>query len=151
MNNKDRFTELVTTIDLLPESLDEVNPEEVRFPNYTDGITDEIGRALITHAVNQDEAWRVKLYYALMNTAMASSMENDRPPRQEDLEAFAIAGNIAWISREGSSMLKAFGTIGIVMEVGEDLEVPNLAFSVFKSPEVSDYLKTHSPYEFLES
>ena len=151
MSNKDRFTELVTTIDLLPEDMDDISPDDVRFPNYTDGITVDIGRALITHAVNQSGDWRAKLYFALMNTAMASSMENDRKPRQEDLEAFAIAGNIAWLSREGKSALKALGTIALIIDVDDELEMPSLAYAILKSPSVADELKTHSPYEYLES
>lgn len=152
MNKRERFTELVTTIDLMGdvESLTfEDFDSKVRFPNLTTGLDEDMGRALIVHAMSQDEDWRMKLYATLLNSAMEHGI-TERNVSQEDIMAFAIAGNVAWASREGVSAMKALGTMAITLVTNQELECPHLAYAPFLDPALARGLKDENPYDYLD-
>ena len=150
MNKRERFAELVATIDLMEplKTLDKDNYDAcLRFPDLTSGLDDRMGRALITHAVQQGDEWCAKVYATLMNSAMSHTVEQELT--QEDINAFAIAANIAWANKEGVHAMRALGALSMAIVAREHLECPELAYMIFRNPSVAQALKDENPYEFL--
>ena len=151
MNAKEyRFTEIVSTISLLPEvdiDSDDITIEMLMLPNGTDGLDEDLFRALMTQAMHETDDWRAKLYSTLLNTAMTAVMERDSILEQ-DLWAFTLAANVAWAGQAGVSAMKALGLLAHSAE-SADLEVPAYAFSFWKDPEGAQSLANENPYQFL--
>lgn len=148
MNTKTyRFTEIVTTISLLPENNDELTSEMMMLPNGTDGLDESLYKALMTQSMHESCDWRAKLFTTLLNTAMTSVMERESILEQ-DLWAFTIAANVAWASQAGTSAMKALGLLAHSAEQAE-MEVPDYAFHFWKNPVTAEVLAKQDPYEFL--
>ena len=86
MNSKEyRFTEIVTTISLLPDDTEEVTQEMLMLPNGTDGLDEDLYRALMTQSMHENDDWRAKFFTTLLNTTMSAVLwhstlrENDIP------------------------------------------------------------------------
>jgi hypothetical protein len=148
MNDKQyRFSEIVTTISLLPDDSNEVEGEELRLPNDTDGLDEDMFRALMVQAMRETDEWRAKFYATLLNTTMNAVMEREAILEQ-DLWAFTLASNIAWASRAGSETLKALGLLAHTAE-GAGLQIPAYAYSFFRDPQGAGDLSDKDPYIFL--
>ena len=148
MNDKQyRFSEIVTTISLLPDDSNEVEGEELRLPNDTDGLDEDMFRALMVQAMRETDEWRAKFYATLLNTTMNAVMEREAILEQ-DLWAFTLASNVAWASRAGSETLKALGLLAHTAE-GAGLEIPAYAYSFFRDPKGAEDLSDKDPYIFL--
>jgi hypothetical protein len=148
MNIKEyRFTEIVTSISLLPEDSDDLTAEMLVIPNGTDGIDEPMYQALMTQAMHESDTWRMYLYNALLNTTMSSVMERSEILEQ-DLWAFTLAANVAWASQAGSSAMRALGLLANTAD-SAGLDLPAYAFSFFKDPESAKVLASENPYQFL--
>jgi hypothetical protein len=151
MNTKEyRFAEIVTTISLLPEvapDSDEITIEMLMLPNGTEGLDEDLFRALMTQSMHETDEWRAKFFTTLLNTAMSAVMERSEILEQ-DLWAFTLAANVAWASQAGSSALKALGLLAHSAE-SAGLEVPDYAFTFFKDPEGAQMLASENPYKYL--
>lgn len=148
MNIKEyRFTEIVTSISLLPEDSDDLTAEMLVIPNGTDGIDEPMYQALMTQAMHESDTWRMYLYNALLNTTMSSVMERSEILEQ-DLWAFTLAANVAWASQAGSSAMRALGLLANTAD-SAGLDLPAYAFSFFKDPESAQVLSSENPYQFL--
>jgi hypothetical protein len=151
MNTKEyRFTEIVTTISLLPEvspDSDEITIEMLMLPNGTEGLDENLFRALMVQSMHETDEWRAKFFTTLLNTAMTAVMERHEILEQ-DLWAFTLAANVAWASQAGTSALKALGLLATTAE-SADMEVPDYAFFPFKDPEGAQALASENPYEYL--
>jgi len=148
MNIKEyRFTEIVTSISLLPEDSDDLTAEMLVIPNGTDGIDEPMYQALMTQAMHESDTWRMYLYNALLNTTMSSVMERSEILEQ-DLWAFTLAANVAWASQAGSSAMRALGLLANTAD-SSGLDLPDYAFSFFKDPKSAQVLSSENPYQFL--
>ena len=148
MNSKEyRFTEIVTTISLLPDDTEEVTTEMLLLPNGTDGLDEDLYRALMTQSMHEDDKWRAMFFTTLLNTTMSAVMERESILEQ-DLWAFTLAANVAWASQAGASAMKALGLLAHTAE-SADMEMPDYAFSFFKDPDGAKVLVNQDPYEFL--
>ena len=148
MNDKKyRFSEIVTTISLLPDDTNEVSAEELRLPNDTDGLDEAMFRALMVQAMHESEEWRAKFFATLLHTTMKAVMEREAILEQ-DLWAFTLASNVAWASGAGSQTLRALGLLAHSAE-GAGLEVPAYAYSFFRDPKGAEELSKTDPYIFL--
>ena len=148
MNSKEyRFTEIVTTISLLPDDTEEVTQEMLLLPNGTDGLDEDLYRALMTQSMHEDDKWRAMFFTTLLNTTMSAVMERSAILEQ-DLWAFTLAANVAWASQAGASAMKALGLLANTAE-SAGLELPDYAFSFFKDPDGAQVLVNQDPYKFL--
>ena len=148
MNSKEyRFTEIVTTISLLPDDTEEVTQEMLMLPNGTDGLDEDLYRALMTQSMHENDDWRAKFFTTLLNTTMSAVMERESILEQ-DLWAFTLAANVAWASQAGASAMKALGLLANTAG-SAGMEIPDYAFSFFKNPESAKVLVNQDPYEFL--
>ena len=148
MNSKEyRFTEIVTAISLLPDDTEEVTQEMLMLPNGTDGLDEDLYRALMTQSMHEDDDWRAKFFTTLLNTTMSAVMERESILEQ-DLWAFTLAANVAWASQAGASAMKALGLLANTAD-SAGMEMPDYAFSFFKDPKGAKVLVNQDPYEFL--
>ena len=148
MNSKEyRFTEIVTAISLLPDDTEEVTQEMLMLPNGTDGLDEDLYRALMTQSMHEDDDWRAKFFTTLLNTTMSAVMERESILEQ-DLWAFTLAANVAWASQAGASAMKALGLLANTAD-SAGMEMPDYAFSFFKDPKGARVLVNQDPYEFL--
>ena len=148
MNSKEyRFTEIVTTISLLPDDTEEVTQEMLMLPNGTDGLDEDLYRALMTQSMHENDDWRAKFFTTLLNTTMSAVMERESILEQ-DLWAFTLAANVAWASQAGASAMKALGLLAHTAD-NAGMEMPDYAFSFFKDPKGARVLVNQDPYEFL--
>jgi hypothetical protein len=148
MNTKEyRFTEIVTAISLLPEDSDDLTEEMLVIPNGTDGIDENLYRALMTQAMHESDDWRAYFFTSLLSTTMNAVMERSAILEQ-DLWAFTLAANVAWASQAGQSAIRALGLLVHTAE-SAGLEVPDYAFSFFKDPKGAQALSKQDPYAFL--
>ena len=148
MNSKEyRFTEIVTAISLLPDDTEEVTSEMLLLPNGTDGLDEDLYRALMTQSMHEDDKWRAMFFTTLLNTTMSAVMERESILEQ-DLWAFTLAANVAWASQAGASAMKALGLLAQTAE-SAGMEMPDYAFSFFKDPDGAKVLVNQDPYEFL--
>jgi hypothetical protein len=153
MTNKDRFSEIVFAIDLLPdtrEGLHDLGADGVIIPDGTSGLSDRwLALALVTQSLHaEDELWKFKLYTALMNTAMDSIMRKGKA-EDDDLWTFALCANIAWANGEAQSTMRAFGLLAHTLDhMGGDM--PEIAVFPLENPEIASNLKEQDPYSFLD-
>lgn len=147
MTKQDRLSEILFSIDLLPDDADIVEATDLSLPNGTDGIDEDMGKALICQSIKEDHLWANKLYVVLCNTAMNSVMERGEILAQ-DLVAFATAANVAWAHGVGNSAMEALGLLSTSAQRSE-AEVPDLAFAFFKNPDIAQSLSERNPYEYI--
>lgn len=147
MNKIDRFTEIVSTIELLPEDIDECNEENLLIPNNSDGLDEGMAKALICQAIKSDVDFRNKFYLALMNSTMKAVMARGEILEQ-DLVAFAVCANVAWYDGQGEGIFKAISALTHSVECS-GLECPELIFTIFKPPAVAKGLENKNPYDYL--
>ena len=157
MTNQDRFNELVTTIDMLPDvdSWEELQftPEDLVFPNGTDGLTTNMCMALLCHASKQEQDWRNMLYTVLWNSS-ALNMQNENTMTTYDLNAIALCTNIGFITGSLYPMLKAISYMFNALEHTQieegGINVPPLVASIYKDYEdIAQKFQSTSPYDFL--
>jgi len=123
---KARFTELMTTIELLPDFEDE--SYEPMFPNGTLGLSDgNLKTAIMAQAMREDDDFRGNLINALANTGFESCRNKhdaDEQVNDDDLGAITLAIHIAWASGALTPMLMLLGGLGKMLAV-MDVEVPD--------------------------
>jgi len=151
-----RFHEVVTAVELLPE-FDGLTSDNLRLPNGTDGFDDySLSQALLAQALRESDEWRNKFYLCLMNTAMSAVLERSRaeeetPIKEQDLIAFALAANVAWISGAGEGIFKAFGALS-ASSAASGLDIPALAYAIMQQPSPDTFgdMTTIDPLSFFE-
>lgn len=125
IERKERFTELMATIELLP-SIDDDNYEPL-FPKGTLGLSDgNLKTAIMAQAMRGDEDFRGNLINALANTGFESAHakhEADQEPSDDDLSAITLAIHVAWASGALTPMLMLLGGMGKML-AAFDLDTP---------------------------
>lgn len=125
IERKERFTELMATIELLP-SVDDESYEPV-FPKGTLGLSDgNLKTAIMAQAMRGDEDFVGNLINALANTGFESchaKHETDQAPSDDDLSAITLAIHVAWASGALTPMLLLLGGFGKILSVF-DLDTP---------------------------
>lgn len=152
MNEKQaRFAEICFAVDLLPDTgtqeWEDLDEKSIRLPNGTNGLDVEMLKALMSEVQKHDDEWGAKLYSLLCNTAMLSILDREGI-EETDLYAFTIAASVAWVSREGSSMLRAIALLNHSLSA-TDLDCPPAVFALFDDPETAKGLSRKNPYDFL--
>jgi hypothetical protein len=152
---KDRFTEIMTTVELAPDSIEsDEEVEALMLPNMTLGLSDApLNNAILSEAFRGNEQFKVKLISILSNTSMKSIMdktERDETPNQDDLFGFAISANILWAEGQADLLFKTLGLLGQTCS-HFDLEIPEMATIILRPQvEVMKFSNTFSPMELLE-
>jgi len=122
---KARFTELMTTIELLGNERDE--NYDPKFPQGTLGLSDSnLMTAIIAQAMREEDEFVGNLINALANTgfeACQDKHEQDQEPSDDDLSAVTLAIHVAWAKGAFMPMAYLMGTFAKMLDVF-DLEVP---------------------------
>ena len=125
IERKERFTELMATIELLPDVDDE--SYDPKFPKGTLGLSDgNLKTAIMAQAMRGDEDFVGNLINALANTGFESAHaknEVDEVPNEDDLSAITLAIHVAWASGALAPMLMLLGGMGKMLSA-LDLDVP---------------------------
>lgn len=137
MNNterRERFTELMTTIALLPDIEDE--EYEPVFPNGTKGLSDgNLKTAIMAQAMREDDDFRGNLINALANTgfdACHKAHEAEVAPTEDDIASVVLAIHVAWASGALTPMLMLLGAMGKMLAV-LDVDTPDDLPLIFRS------------------
>jgi hypothetical protein len=131
MNNterRERFTELMTTIELLGgEQDDNYDP---KFPRGSYGLSDgNLKTAVMAQAMRESDEFVGNLINALANTGLGACQEaneRDEAPSEDDISCAVMAVHVAWAKGAFMPMAYLMGTIAKMinhfdMEVPEDL------------------------------
>jgi hypothetical protein len=122
---KERFTEIMATIELLPDVDDE--SYDPKFPKGTLGLSDgNLKTAIMAQAMRGDEDFVGNLINALANTGFESAHakhEADQEPDEDDLSAITLAIHVAWANGALAPMLMLLGGMGKMLSA-LDLDVP---------------------------
>jgi hypothetical protein len=125
LERKERFTELMATIELLPDVDDE--SYDPKFPKGTLGLSDgNLKTAIMAQAMRGDEDFVGNLINALANTGFESvhaKNEADQEPNEDDLSAITLAIHVAWANGALAPMLMLLGGMGKMLSA-LDLDVP---------------------------
>jgi len=125
IERKERFTELMATIELLP-SIDD-DSYDPKFPKGTLGLSDgNLKTAIMAQAMRGDEDFVGNLINALANTGFESvhaKNEADQEPNEDDLSAITLAIHVAWANGALAPMLMLLGGMGKMLSA-LDLDVP---------------------------
>jgi hypothetical protein len=125
LERKERFTELMATIELLP-SIDD-DSYDPKFPKGTLGLSDgNLKTAIMAQAMRGDEDFVGNLINALANTGFESvhaKNEADQEPNEDDLSAITLAIHVAWANGALAPMLMLLGGMGKMLSA-LDLDVP---------------------------
>jgi hypothetical protein len=153
MELRDRLTEVLTTIDLLPEvdmSSDvEEDTDDWLLPQGTIGLSDPaLYSAILCQSLKQGSDYRFKMVATMCNTAVRS-MRNTDSPTTDDVHAIAIAINILWAEGAGAALLNTMGLLGQVCSK-TDVETPDLALLVFRGNRNVDKFGQLDPYTVID-
>jgi hypothetical protein len=125
IERKERFTEIMATIELLPDVDDE--SYDPKFPKGTLGLSDgNLKTAIMAQAMRGDEDFVGNLINALANTGFESvhaKNEADQEPSEDDLSAITLAIHVAWANGALAPMLMLLGGMGKMLSA-LDLDVP---------------------------
>jgi hypothetical protein len=146
-----RFSEIVTTIALLEDTeFSDIEAEVLILPNLTKGLDDmNLINALCVQSSKETDDWRMKFYTALIRSAMQHVMDSEEV-NTADLNAFALAANVAWASGSGHAVFRALGLLSHTAEACK-AEIPEFAYTVLQDPSgVIEWSATLDPYAVLE-
>jgi hypothetical protein len=151
-----RFSEIATTIDLLPEvNMEGESPDtdEWRLPNGTLGLSDPtLYSALLCQALKGAEDYRFKFVATITNTAIDSinnKVTHDQEPNEDDLTALAISINVLWAEGVAGGLFKILGLMANILERHDGLEMPNLTTAIFRPNENVDMFGKLDPIDIL--
>jgi hypothetical protein len=129
MNNterRERFTELMTTIELLGNQHDD--NYDPKFPRGSYGLSDgNLKSAVMAQAMRESDEFVGNLINALANTGLGACQdanERDEQPSEDDLSCATLAVHVAWAKGAFMPMAYLMGTIAKMIE-HFDLDVPD--------------------------
>lgn len=131
---KERFTELMATLELLP-SIEDDNYEPI-FPRGTLGLSDgRLKTAIMAQALRtEDEQFLGNLINALANTgfeACQAKGEADETPNDDDISAVTLAIHVAWASGALAPMMLLIGGVSRML-AAFDLDTPEDLTLIFR-------------------
>lgn len=130
---KERFTELMATIELLPNIQDE--EYSPIFPKGTLGLSDgRLKSAIMVQAMRNDEEFQGNLINALANTGLEACQtkhEAGQTPSEDDISAVCMAIHVAWAAGALHPMMLLMGTAS-KMFMACDVEVPEDLTLIFR-------------------
>lgn len=130
---KERFTELMATIELLPSMQDD--DYQPVFPKGTLGLSDgRLKTAIMVQAMKNDEEFQGNLINALANTGLEACQNkhmNGETPSEDDISAVCMAIHVAWAAGALSPMLIILGIASKMFAVC-DIEIPEDLTLIFR-------------------
>lgn len=133
---RERFTELMTTIELLGSQEDE--NYDPKFPRGSYGLSDgNLKTAVMAQAMREDDEFVGNLINALANTGLGACQEaheRDEQPSEDDLSCATLAVHVAWAKGAFMPMAFLMGTIAKMIDVF-DMEVPEDLTLILRSNE----------------
>lgn len=150
---KDRFTEIMTTVALMPDEVPE-DDNHLVFPNLTKGLDDvPLVNALMCQVQREDEEFTVKLCVAMTNSAMTevkNAMNADERSLNESVyNAFGLVMNVLWSKGQLESF---YGTASMLYATckATDHDMPDLAFLPIQDPEGIEIFGKVNPIDILD-
>lgn len=130
---KERFTELMATIELLPSiEDDEYQP---KFPKGTLGLSDgRLKSAIMVQAMRSDEVFQGNLINALANTGLEACQqahEQGETPSDDDISAVTMAIHVSWAVGALAPLMLLMGTASKMFMVC-DVDVPDDLTLIFR-------------------
>jgi hypothetical protein len=126
VERRERFTELMTTIELLGNQHDE--DYDPKFPRGSYGLSDgNLKTAVMAQAMRESDEFVGNLINALANTGLGACVdanERDEQPSEDDLSCATLAVHVAWAKGAFMPMAYIMGTIAKMIE-HFDLDVPD--------------------------
>lgn len=126
LERRARFTELMTTIELLGSQEDD--NYDPKFPQGTLGLSDgNLKTAVMAQAMRESDEFVGNLINALANTgfgACQEANERDQEPSEDDISSVTLAIHVAWAKGAFMPMAFLMGTFAKMIE-HFDLEVPD--------------------------
>lgn len=155
MNNterRERFTELMTTIELLGSQEDD--NYDPKFPRGSYGMSDgNLKTAVMAQAMREDDEFVGNLINALANTGLGACQEaneRDEAPSEDDISCAVMAVQVAWAKGAFMPMAFLMGTIA-KMIAHFDLEVPeDLTLVLRSNANVEAKASKFDPIELLD-
>lgn len=149
---KDRFTEIMTTVALMPDEVPE-DDNHLVFPNLTKGLEDvPLINALMCQVQREDEEFTSKLCVAMTNSAM-TEVKNALPDtdslNESVYNAFGLVMNILWSKGQGEAFYGAASMLYATCRVTEH-DFPALAFLPLQNPEGFEVFGKINPLDILE-
>lgn len=150
---KDRFNELVFTINLLSDE-PPTDPTEDRswtFPRLSEGLADpRVFQAVICQALKGDTDFRLKMASVLTASAVSHMADTEEhKPTEDDIYALATSANILWAigAVEGTIM-----TMGMIIKacMHFDLEVPDMISQLLRPNGNVDKFGKLNPYDIID-
>ena len=139
MNNterRERFTELMTTIELLGSQEDE--NYDPKFPRGSYGLSDgNLKTAVMAQAMREEDEFVGNLINALANTGFGACQEKheaDQQPSEDDISSVTLAIHVAWAKGEFMPMAFLMGTFAKMIDV-MDIEIPDDLTLILRSNE----------------
>ena len=154
MDLKDRFSEIIFSVDMLPEmdtDSHEVEEflQEATLPNLTKDLADgKLFSALMCHILKQENRdFHIKMCALLTNSAVKSI--NEDKPSKDDMSALSLVANILWADGQERSLMGVLGFIGRLC-VEYDMKVPVYLTSIISDNNVVQGFAKYDPYKILE-
>ena len=155
MNNterRERFTELMSTIELLGSPDDE--GYDPKFPRGSFGFSDgNLKTAIMAQAMREDDEFVGNLINALANTgfeACKEAHESDKTPTDDDTGAVTLAIHVAWAKGAFMPMAFLMGTFAKMIDIC-DIEVPEDLTLIFRSnASVAEKAQKFDPIALLD-
>lgn len=144
---KDRFTEIIMAVDLLPEDLE----EKPLLPSLTLGLADpNLRSAVISQAFREGEDFSQKLTNALAVSAVESINRTEGEVTPDDMSALGLSASLAWAYGQTHFLMKICGVVAEITE-HTDADVP-LDFSMIFRPnaEAVRFGEEYEPYDLLD-
>lgn len=149
LEKKYRFTEIVTTVELLPDDPKDLSDiSEVILPSLTKGLDDnDLSSALCLQAQKESDNWRARFYAVLLNSVIQNA--DNETITDSDMNAIAMAMSVAWFSQLGDAIFRAISFM-YALKDKYDLEIPPLSYVVLDDPKCMELAKQLDPYDILE-
>ena len=149
---RERFTELMTTIELLGSQEDE--NYDPKFPRGSYGMSDgNLKTAVMAQAMREEDEFVGNLINALANTGFGACQEkheNDQQPSDDDISTITLAIHVAWAKGAFMPMAFLMGTFAKMLDV-MDMEVPEDLTLIFRSNSgVKDKAQKFDPIALLD-
>ena len=158
-DRKSRFTEIMTSVELLPEiDMDDNQdaPDEAQewiLPNLTEGFDDPLLRnAILCQSMRGDEQFRFKIIALMTNSALkevSKAIEDEQMLNESVVDALSVALNLLWADGMGGNVF-GMGAMLYSTCMRFDIELPELATAVLRPNKNVSRFGSLDPNSILE-
>ena len=153
---KERFTEIMVAVDLLPDTPVELEDghhdiDSWQLPHSTKDLNDpKLFGALMCQALKGTEEYRLKLAGVLTATAVKSiaSTDEDTKPTEADMYALALSANLQWATGNFLGLASSLEIIGKLC-CRFEVDIPAPATLILRPNVRAEKFGNFDPYRIL--